>query len=157
MPCPSCSLLSLPKYTTCFACRHMGRLFIEPLEGRVYCCGCCGAHLASVDELVSKVCTDPRQHACRSFSSYVTPACHAAEVLCRKAKRVLRSCFWAIACLIPVLTVISKGGTAAWSAMPRPATPCFVSTISGQCLQVGLLPCRASTLVPERRTCLVQW
>ncbi|KAL0052288.1 hypothetical protein WJX82_011400 [Trebouxia sp. C0006] len=32
----------------------MGRLFIEPLEGRVYCCGCCGAHLASVDELVSK-------------------------------------------------------------------------------------------------------
>ena len=35
--------------------RHMGRLFIEPLEGRVYCCGCCGAHLARVDELVSKV------------------------------------------------------------------------------------------------------
>jgi hypothetical protein len=74
VPCPSCSLLSLPKYTGCFACRHMGRLFIEPLEGRVYCCGCCGAHLASVDELVSKVCYDPSQYA-KSLSSYVTPAC----------------------------------------------------------------------------------
>lgn len=35
--------------------RHMGRLFLEPLDGRVYSCGCCGAHLAKVDDLVSKV------------------------------------------------------------------------------------------------------
>ncbi|KAL3140719.1 hypothetical protein ABBQ32_005274 [Trebouxia sp. C0010 RCD-2024] len=32
----------------------MGRLFLEPLDGRVYSCACCGAHLARVDDLVSK-------------------------------------------------------------------------------------------------------
>jgi hypothetical protein len=33
----------------------MGRLFICYLEGRVYSCKACKAHLAKVDELVSKV------------------------------------------------------------------------------------------------------
>ena len=32
----------------------MGRLFICYLEGRVYSCKSCKAHLAKVDELVSK-------------------------------------------------------------------------------------------------------
>lgn len=155
MPCPSCSLLSLPKYTwytSCFACRHMGRLFIEPLEGRVYCCGCCGAHLASVDELVSKVCYDPSQYVCRSFVSYVTLACLRPRSSVAKQRG-----FCAFASRLSLFTVISKEGTTAWSAMPCPAMPCFVSTIDGQCLQDGLLPCRASTPVPEKHTCLVQW
>ena len=33
----------------------MGRLYISYLEGRVYSCKCCKAHLANIDELVSKV------------------------------------------------------------------------------------------------------
>ncbi|KAK9785598.1 hypothetical protein WJX73_005766 [Symbiochloris irregularis] len=32
----------------------MGRLYLEYLEGRLYCCKYCGSHLATCDELVSK-------------------------------------------------------------------------------------------------------
>lgn len=102
----------------------MGRLFIEPLEGRVYCCGCCGAHLASVDELVSKVCYDPSQFACRSFSSCVTPTRLRPRSCGVKQRAFLRTCFWAVACTVSVVTVICKDGTAAWSAMPCHAMPC---------------------------------
>ena len=35
------------------------RLYLEYLEGRVYCCKYCGSHLATVDELVSKVMQTP--------------------------------------------------------------------------------------------------
>lgn len=34
--------------------RAMGRLFVEVLDGRVYRCRACKAHLAKVEELVSK-------------------------------------------------------------------------------------------------------
>jgi hypothetical protein len=33
----------------------MGRVFVEHLSGKAYCCKYCHTHLAKVDELLSKV------------------------------------------------------------------------------------------------------
>lgn len=60
----------------------MGRLFLEPLEGRVYSCGHCGAHLAKAEELISKVGlaqSELRQHLSWSMRTCLRD-CVSAEV-----------------------------------------------------------------------------
>ena len=76
-------------YSLHIGCGYMGRLFIEPLDGKVYSCGCCGSHLARAEDLVSKVRLLPRldNGPCRNFptthgvmlAAMVQPARHAEE------------------------------------------------------------------------------
>ena len=60
----------------------MGRLFLEALEGRVYSCGQCGAHLAKAEELISKVGlaqSEIRLHTSQSMRTCLRD-CISAEI-----------------------------------------------------------------------------